>query len=158
MAASIDNLYDALRAAIPTYSRFSAKKEILNPYSLEDNPETFLDNSWGLIIGSSVRAESDNPIIDYHVTTIRDMSVVITRAVYDLHNIGVEVNEQAKELLLDARELRDNFLDLLKFGVLQGGEEVLYLGDSGVEFAQAGQTKFISTQVNFTFELIEIIN
>lgn len=158
MATSIDSLYDALRAAIPTYSRFSTKKEILNPYSLEDNPETFLDNSWGLIIGSGDRSAKDEPVINYQVTTERNVSVVITKAVYDLHNIGVEVNEQAKELLLDARQLRDEFLNLTKFGVLQGGEDVIYLGDTGVEFAQTGQTKFISTQVNFTFELIETIN
>lgn len=156
--ASIDSLYDAIRAAIPTYSRFVSKKEIPNAYSLEDNASTYLEDSWGIIIGAGVRSEVDTPIIDCQVTTVRTISIVITRSVYDVHNVGVEVNEVAKELLLDARELRGNFLDLGKFGVLQGGEEIIYVGDNGVEFVQGDKFNLISTQLDFTFELIETIN
>lgn len=156
--ASIDSLYDTLRTTIATYSRFSGKKEIVNPYSLEDNASTFMDNSWGLVIGSGVRSDRDNPVIDYSVTTVRSVSVVITRAVYDVHGIGIEVNETAKDLLLDAEELRDNFLNLSKFGVLKEGEQVAYEGDTGVNFVQGDKFTIINTQVDFTFEMVQTIN
>lgn len=156
--ASIDSLYDALRTAIPTYSRFTNKKEILNTYSLADNPETFMSNSWGLLVGSGFRSEKDEPFINHSETTVRAISVVICRAVYDVQGMGIEANETAKELLLDAEELRKNFLDLSKFGVLETGEQVFYEGDSGIEFLQEGQHRFIYTQVNFSFELVQTIN
>ena len=158
LAASIDNLYDAIRAEIPTYSRFVNKKEILNTYSLEDNPETFMTNSWGIKIGSGFRSEKDDPLIDNFESTVRTISIIISRAVYDVHGIGIEANETAKDLALDAQELRANFLNTSKFGILKGGEEVTYEGDSGIEFIQDGQHRFIYTQVDFSFEIVQQIN
>ena len=159
--SSIDKLYPVLRAAIPTYSGFSTKKEILNPYSLVDNPRTFLEDSWGIKILASSRANSDLPagVKDYSITTIRQIGVVLSRAVYDVQGIGHVMNEQATSMLGDASTIRDNFLNLSKFGVLLGGEEVEYEGDSGLETLSFGDgSKFIYTEINFTFELTERIN
>lgn len=157
--ASIDSVIDAIRAAIPTYSGFSTKKEILNAYSLADNPNKFLEDAWGIVIASGSRAENDNPVIENIVTTVRDIGVVLCRPVYDVHNIGLQVNEQVANLLTDAKTIRDNFLLTSKFGVLRSGESIEYLGDSGVNFLDSGDGfKFIYTQIDFTFEIIETIN
>lgn len=157
--ASIGNLVDAIRAAIPTYSGFTSKQEIPNPYSLEDNSETFLEDSWGLLIGSGTRAEADTLAIKYQsVGTVRSIGVILSRVVYDIDGQCGNVTTEVKSLLADAKTIRDNFLSLTKFGVLKGGEDITYDGDSGVEFTIADKARVIHTQIDFTFEIVENIN
>jgi hypothetical protein len=157
--SSISDVIDAICGEIPLYTGFTTKKEILNPYSLEDNPSKFLEDSWGLIIGDGTRAESDGRVENYFVTTERSIGVVLCRAVFDVHGIGLQVKTEAKQLLSDAKTIRDNFLDLDKFGVLKGGENISYEGDSGVNQLSNGDGyKFIHTQINFKFDIIETIN
>jgi len=153
--ASIDSVIDTIRTAIPTYSGFSTKAEILNPYSLEDNPDSFLTDSWGLLIGSGTRSAKDELLINYEATTIRNVSVILCRAVYDVRGVGKQVNEQSKTLLADCAIVRDNFLGSNRFGLLKSGEEITYVGDSGINFLGGNEAKFIYTQIDFTFEIIE---
>jgi hypothetical protein len=153
--AAINTLIDTLRATIPTYSRFIAKTEIGNPYSIEDNNEIFLKNGWGLAIGEGSNSDLST---DYSLSTERSIGVVLSRRVLDVHNKGLQINEISKELLLDATELRDNFMDLSKFGVLLGGENILYGGDSGINFIGSDKFNFIWTELSFVFEIVEDIN
>jgi hypothetical protein len=149
----------SIKSTIPTYTGFSTKKEILNPYSLENNPSKFLEDAWGLSVGPGTRAENDSPVREYYVTTLRDIGVVLCRPVYDVHNIGLALDDEQRTLLFDAATIRDNFLDLAKFGVLKTGENVEYVGDSGINFLEIDDGfKFIYTQIDFTFEIIETIN
>lgn len=156
--ASIDKVFDAIRAAIPTYNNFTNKKEIGNPYNLKDNPKTMLSDSWGISILSGSRSVKDEPVINYSVSTERGIKVTLCREVFNVNGIGLEVNNQSKNLLLDATTLRDNFLDLKKFGILESGEEIVYLGDNGVNLLNGDDGKFIFTEIDFTFEIIENIN
>jgi len=156
--ASIDNVFDAMRTAIPTYSGFSTKKEIGNPYSLKDNPNISLSDSWGIAILSGSRSSKDEPVIDYSVTTERGIKVILCREVFNINGLGLETNEASKNLLLDAKAIRNNFLSLDKFGVLETGEEIVYLGDSGINLLNGEDGKFIFTEIDFTFEIIENIN
>lgn len=156
--ASVGSIVDAIRAAIPTYTGFSTKTEILNPYSLEDNPETFLEDGWGLLVQSGSRSGKDFPVEVFSVSTERGIGVVLSRIVFDIDGQGGNVNETGKSLLADAKTIRDNFLNDSKFGVLKNGEEIAYLGDSGLEFTLTGKVRIISTQINFTFETVENIN
>lgn len=156
--ASIDNIFDAIRAAIPTYTGFANKTEILNPYSLEDNPETVLENGWGIIIGDGPRSDKDSPVEVYSVSTVRSIGVVLARSVYDINGQCGNLNNEVKSLLLDAKTIRNNFLLDSKFGVLKNGEEIAYLGDNGVEFTLGDKIRVISTQIDFTFETVENIN
>ena len=157
--SSLDNVIAAIRVAIPTYAGFDTKQELLNAYSVVDNPDTFLNNSWGLIVGSGGRASSDSLVDNHFITTERPISVVLCRHVYDVHGIGLQINEEVKSLFMDAKTVRDNFLNLSKFGELKSGEEIDYVGDSGVNFLEIDSGfKFIYTQIDFTFEIIETIN
>jgi len=157
--SSISELIDVIRATIPTYSGFDTKKEILNAHSVEDNPSKFLEDAWGLAIFSGTRAASDETVYNNYVTTERRIGVVLCRPVYDVHGIGMQINEQAKELFSDATIIRDNFLSTEKFGVLKSGENIIYEGDSGVNFLDNDDGfKFIYTQIDFTFDIIETIN
>lgn len=153
--ASLDDVINVIRSAIPTYAGFADKSEILNTYSLEDNPSKFMENAWGIRIGSGSRAASDEPVIDEWVSTERSITVVISRAIYDVRGIGLQANEQAKALLADARTIRDNFLGSSKFGVLKSGEQITYLGDSGINFLGGTEGKFIFTEIDFNLEIIE---
>ena len=117
-----------------------------------------MGDSWGLIIGGGSRSGKDNLTEHNQVSTVRSIGVVLTRAVYDLHGSGQEIENQIQNLLLDAVTVRGNFLADSKFGVLKGGEEVIYDGDTGVSFVNSEKEKFISTQIDFTFEIIEQIN
>lgn len=149
----------ALRVAIPTYTGFSTKKEILNAYSIEDNPNKFLEDSWGLVVLDGARAASDSVVMDNFVTTERGIGVVLCRPVYDVHGIGLQVDEEVGNLFDDATIIRDNFLSLEKFGVLRNGENVVYEGDSGVNFTEEDDGyQFIYTQIDFKFDIIETIN
>lgn len=149
--ASLDNVYDAIRSAIPTYTGFSTKQEIENPYSLEDNPNQFLTDSWGVILESGAKSDKDSIVESYIMTTDRAISVVLSRAVYNM-------NTDVKNLLLDTKTIRNNFLSQSKFGILRGGEEIVYIGDNGVNFINNEKFKFIYTKIDFTFEIIETIN
>lgn len=156
--ASLGNVLDAIRAAIPTYTGFSDKTEIPNPYSVEDNSQTFIEDGWGVIIEDGSRSAKDFPVEMNSVSTERSIGVVLSRIVYDIDGQCGNVNEEVKNLYDDAITIRDNFLADSKFGVLRGGEEIAYLGDSGVEFSVADKIRIISTQINFTFEIVEQIN
>lgn len=157
--ASIDSVYNALRTAIPAYTGFTTKKEIPNPYDLEGNPDQYLEDSWGLIMGAGSRSDKDVVALqDYTLTTNRPISIILTRRVYDVHNLGLAVSDEVNNLLLDAKTIRNNFLDLSKFGVLRGGEEIIYIGDTGVNFINTEKLKLISTQIDFEFEIVEKIN
>jgi len=157
--SSLSSLLDAIRATIPTYSGFTTKKEILNARSLEDNPNSFLNDAWGLVISEGVRAGSDDPVSNHYVTTERNIGVVLCRPVYDVHGIGMQIFSETKSLLTDAATIRDNFLLLSKFGVLKNGENIIYEGDSGVNhLTNQDGYKYIYTQINFKFDIIEIIN
>ena len=155
----IDTIIAAIRTEIPTYVGFETKQELLNAYSVADNPDTFLHKSWGVVVGAGGRASNDSLVENRFVTTERPISVVLCRHVYDVHGIGLQVNEEVKSLFLDARTIRDNFLKLSKFGELKGGERIDYIGDSGVNFLEVDNGfKFIYTQIDFNFEIIETIN
>lgn len=157
--SSIDEVFDAIRAAIPTYSGFSTKFEIPNPYSLESNPNNYMEDSWGLIVGAGTRSPKENvAVMDYRLSTERPISVVLSRAVYEVHDFDKQINEEVKNMLLDAKTIRDNFLSLSKFGVLKGGEEIVYVGDSGVNFINADKFNLIYTQIDFEIEIVETIN
>ena len=156
--ASIDEVVDAIKTAIPTYTGFSTKTEMYNAYNVDDNPSNVIEDSWGLVIGSGSRVDHGDEFLLNEVTTNRDIGVVLCRAVYDLHGEGQAVSEQSEQLLLDAAIIRDNFLSSSKFGVLKGGEKIDYSGDSGVNFQGDDKERFIYTQIAFTFEIIEQIN
>jgi hypothetical protein len=159
MAFSIGSVIDAIRVAIPGYSNFSTKLEIPNPYSLEDNPINYMDDSWGLIVGSGTRGSKEElAIMDYVVTTNRPVSVILSRKVYEIHTIDKAINEEVKNLFIDANTIRNNFLSLSKFGVLKGGEEITYIGDTGVNFINGDKFNLIYTQIDFEFEIVETIN
>ena len=100
--ASIDNLYDAIRAAIPTYTGFSTKSEIGNPYSLKDNTKPMLKDSWGLAMLPGIRSDKDTPVIDYNVTTSRGIKVILSRDVYNIIGLGLQTIEVSIYLLLVA--------------------------------------------------------
>lgn len=159
MGTSIDDLITALRTEIPTYVGFTDKTEVLNAYSIADNPNTYIDNGWGLVIEGGIRASSDDPVNEYFSTTERNIGVVLCRSVFDPHGMGLQISDVAVELFEDAATIRDNFLELDKFGVLRNGENVIYSGDSGVNFLAGDDGyKFIYTQIDFSFDIIETIN
>ena len=159
MAFYIDSVIDAVRAAIPTYSGFTTKLEIPNPYSLADNPVQYMEDSWGIIIGAGTRSGKENPsVMDYSLSTERAISVILCRSVYEIHTIDRKINEETKNLLLNAKTIRDNFLSLSKFGVMRGGEEIVYIGDNGVNFISTDKFNLIYTQIDFEFEIVETIN
>ena len=156
--ASLGEVLDAVRAAIPTYTGFSAKSEIPNPYSIADNAQIYLDDGWGVIVQDGSRSAKDSPVESRTVSTERNIGVVLSRVVYDIDGQCGNVNVEAKSLFDDAATIRNNFLLDAKFGVLLGGEEIAYIGDSGVTFSISDKIKIISTQIDFTFEIVELIN
>ena len=157
--ASTANVIDAIRTLIPTVTGFSDKIEIPNPYLLEDNKEPMIRNSWGLIVGGASRAANDDPVYKHYVTSEREMSIVLTRKVYDLDSNNRSLNTAAKSLLDDKDNVVKELLDNSKIlETLKTGEEVVFNGDSGIEFLIADNTKFIKTQIDFTIEMVDQIN
>lgn len=153
--ASIDSLVDTLRSTIPTYSRFASKKELLDSYVLEDNPEIFMRDAWGLVVGPG---DSSNLTTDYSATVDQNITIIICKWVVDAGNVGRQINEVAKDLILDEVQLRNNFLSLTKFGILSNGESITYQGHSGINRLDAGKAKIIFTESSYIFELVESIN
>lgn len=158
MATSLADLINKLRTDIPTYTGFADKAEIPNPYSLADNSIQYLENSFGILVGASSRSSKDSPVESYSVSSVRDIGVILARSVYDVSNQCDMITTQVETLMAEAETIRDNFLSLQKFDLFRGGEEIVYIGDLGVNFLETGKQTVVYTQVDFTFEFVNKIN
>jgi len=153
--ASLSSIHSAL---ITKVAALFPNKTQMNANDLEDNPIQLMIDGWGIKINSGVPVDNVHPAIDYVFATDRSISIVFTKEVYDLQaNLG-SYNTQAEALADDKDSLLSSMLDFNKVTGMLGGENLLYNGDNGIEFIVSGKKRFIFIEVNFSFDLTQLIN
>ena len=105
--SNISTVIDAIRTTIPTLTGFSAKSEIPNPYSLEDNSTHLLKDGWGLVVEDAINA---TPEEFKSIRMDRDFTVVLTRQLFKTaHDVSTPIT-QYKALLEDQFTVTQDFL------------------------------------------------
>lgn len=138
---------DAFMSAVSSIPTFSSKSEIPNPYSIEDNPEMFLEDSYGFLIGSSI-----NELLEFNRSSdSQDIGVVLARSLRKTDSDPESTKIEIKKLKSDATELR---VELLKCTDLEGMSKLTYISTDAFEF----QDGYIYTTVNFNYVVIDVIN
>lgn len=146
-------VYNQIRSFIPTISGFSTKKEIPNPYSLEDNNFNFLKDSWGLKVGQSSDASTQ---VLCHDRTKYDFTIELIRELKRLDSDTSIINNEVLELMEDAIALKSAFIADDQLTITSDIEEVAHTSTSAVQFLQAEKFNFINVSIGFTIEIEEI--
>ena len=150
--SNISTLIDRIRVVVPTYTGFTTKKEIPNPYSLTDNARLYLENGWGLkILSESISGFQVNQF----VSGTRDISIVVTKVVYSVGNENSNIITDSKSLMEDVVTLKKEFLACDQLGIGGNIRKVDFVTNSGIEFLTAKKFNFFSTETIFSFDLSE---
>ena len=139
---SFSTVYDALATAVGALTGFSSKTILPNPYALEDNPEGFLRNGWGLTVGGSATGSAEfNSTVDVHA-----IGVVLAREVVGTDNDAAAVPTAVKLLKDDATLIVKN----LERGddLSTQPENLTYVSTSEVAFQVGERSRWVSLTVN----------
>lgn len=144
MSTSTD-LYDKIRAAIPTLTGFNTKTEIPYPYSLEDNNINLLRDGWGIRIGpSSPDTETDYP----QYTVIQEYEVVLARIHVSTASNADPLVTVTKELMDDIATIQDDFTGS-RFSIADKVEYVDVVSISSVDNVTSGKFNHIVISITF---------
>ena len=132
--SKVSTIYDRLRVVIPTITGFSDKKEITNPYSLEDNNINILREGWGLAIGESTPTPGEYNAFNEE----RTFNIIVTQEVkYTDHNLDPRITVE-KAVLEDSYNLKKEILNNNQLNIPSDIEIILPGGSTGIEFFQEG--------------------
>lgn len=150
--SKISTIYDQLRSQIGLL--FPSKVELPNPYSLIDNTELYLKDSWGLTVGSG-----SNSVINYlkEDTEAREFTVFLTKELRRLDTDVTIIAAKTKELLEEFRDLKNDLLDFDQIGIYQTVQKIDFIAGSGLQFVQINNFSFIYCTITFNIEYSETI-
>jgi len=139
---SFSTVYDALATAVGALSGFSSKTVLANPYALEENPEGFLRNGWGLTVGASTVGQAEF----YSTCDVHSIGVVLVRE-------AVGTDNDASALPTAVKLLKDDATLIIKN--LERGddlstqpENLTYVSTSEVSFQVGERHRWVSLTVN----------
>lgn len=143
--SNVNDIYNKIRAAIPTLTGFSTKTEIPRPGSLGDNPETLLRNGWGIVRGdASIDTATDNP----EYTMITEFRVVITKKFFTTDSNSDPYVTAVQSLYDDLATIQDDFT-LTRFSIADKVEFVNIVTITGVEDVVTDKQDHISASIVF---------
>lgn len=149
--SAISNIYDAVVARVvavfPSHTRLS------NPYAIEQNPEGFLRQGYGIAIGPCTNT---NRNLCHKVSILRDIIITITRQ-YAAVETDIATKVTAEKLLLeDQIDLISDFMNNTTLSA--DGGIVSFTNDGGIEQVfPGGRDNFIALKLTFTVEHFEDI-
>lgn len=142
--SSVSNIYDDILTELS--SVFSSKTRIPNAYSLLDNPETYLRDSYGLRVDPA--APSSRDITVY--TRERNFAIILTREVIKTDVQTSQFDTAVKNMLEDVNTLQKEFLGSDQFDSYDNIDIVRQGGFSGIQFFLGERSNFITTEVIFS--------
>ena len=124
--ADFDTVIDTMHTRLAALTGFSSKTLIPNPYSITDNPEQFVRNGYGVVVGASTQG-----LPEFKATfDDQSMDVVLSTEFIRTDSNPDTVQSIAKSLKADALLVRRDFLG----DILSGAAKVDYVGTSGLNF------------------------
>jgi hypothetical protein len=150
--SNISTVIDALRTQIAIISGFPGKTEIPNAYSLKDNPETMLENGWGIRIGPA----SPSTIDEYSkYSESRVFTVVLTKLIFRTEEDIAAFSTAAKALLEDALLIKKLLDGPLQFNTQNYVVMVDFERDSGLSFIKDDKFSLLYNEMSFTVDISE---
>lgn len=153
MSTKITTVYDAFRSTLATL--FPNKKDIPNPYSIEDNDQHVIADAYGLKVSNIVTADID---ILKESTVSYVFTVVLARELVRVDSDTDILPTQTKALLEDEVIIRKDFLNADQLNVATSVARIDYVTASGVQFFKKGNKhNFISLEIDFNVDIFETI-
>jgi len=127
------------------------KQRITNAYSLTDNNDNLLRDSFGLKVGSADFEELEfcNFVVN------RTFSVVLTREMFRLESSTGEFDDRSVKMLEDVYEVQELFFNYNELGI---GDDILRVqigSASEVTAFNGDKSNFLSMEASFTFSIKE---
>lgn len=149
--SKISTIYDALITRLTTL--YPTHKRLANPYTPSENNALLLTQGWGLAVGVGVNTEE---FLGCKLSIDRQFTVVHTRKYIALEADAVTKADVEKALFEDQFLL---FQDLEEDITLSGlAVNVKFVSDSGLEFVQAGNDKFLLISSVLTAKYYEVLS
>ena len=150
--SKITTVYDELLTILAAI--FPEKKRIFNPYSLTDNPQHNLRDSYGLLKTTTDRVDAEfKGFTDSH-----GFKVVLTKEVVRMESQTDQVDDVHRELIEDAFELRERIYRYDKLGLTSEVVNTEIGSVSGVEQFYNEKAKFVSISIDFNILVNENFN
>ena len=138
---NIVQIYDAIYALLATL--YPNKIRIPNPYSLDDNNNAMLKNSYGVIMGPSINTDQ---LQGSMIVMDRDCSIVLTKQIFDNNTDSTIRVTAEKEIITD-------MLAIIKGVVgMPGTDNFKFINDEGIEFALNDNFGYLKHTANFVFK------
>lgn len=150
MSSTIDliltKMEEAITGALPTYQKLS------NPYTVSDNPDTFLREGYGITIGSAQQSR----ITQGSVGVQRTLSFILTKEVFATESDDATRTSTWLELINEQLAV----LKLFEADFTLGGSvlKIEYNSDEGIQFVQNKSDKFLELKTNVSVLYIESVN
>lgn len=148
MTTKIADIYDAIITKIsgilPSFQR------VPNPYSLDENTAIILRQAYGVAIGPGINTER---YVGCLATWSRDYTIGLIHQVVNTENdtLGRAMIEKD---IIDAH--RDLFLAFETDSTLSGNAiKAVITGDTGIDYIQGVQSKYLALEITLTVEYQE---
>ena len=150
--SKISTIYDTLRSSIGAL--LSTKRELPNPYSLEDNPEPYLRDGWGLQIGDGSPGNLDMYREDAEQ---RSFTLVVTKKTHRFDTETQNLITDSKTVLEDIRTVKNDLLAYDQLGIGSSIQRIEFASASGINFVRADKFGLIYADMTFSIEYTEDI-
>lgn len=152
MSTVFATLIDNLRAEIPTITGFSTKKELTNPYVIENNASQLLRGGWGLRVGGSTIISGELS----RTTSENEIGVVLTWEVNGMDISSTNLTTTIKAAKSDISKIVNRLSAPGQYTYPAGVIDVAYTSTDPIEYDDATEKlRYIRTTVNFTVILAE---
>lgn len=152
MASNITTVYNTTKTAINTLIG-TGRTRIPNPYNLEANNKSYLENGWGLKVGSKVQRDGEfgTFVVDQILT------VVLTRQIKRLETDSTSQDAIFVAMLEDVYTLQKDFYNNDEMG-MPNNVRMISLGTvSGIEPFLTDKLNFFGLEAEFIFTIAETL-
>lgn len=145
--STISSMHDALITRLETV--LSGHLRLTNPYDLEQNPERFLNQGYGLAFGAG---ENTKQIIDCMLSMRMDINISITRQFVGQETDAAGKATVEKNLFEDQLLVIKDFCNNISIGTID------FNGHNGIEFIVAEKSNFLALRSTFSIIYFESIH
>jgi hypothetical protein len=148
----ISTAYDALLGRVETVLDTAAQGyfRLPNPYKPDENNQRFLVKGYAIAMGGSVNTQR---FVNCKFSINRTMTVILTRQYFAREDDADAKADAEKALFEDQYSLINDFEQDISIN----GQTMYtrYVSDSGIEYVQGDNDKFIMLRTEFALEYIE---
>ncbi len=147
ITSGIDAVVARLNALFPENSGWV---RLPNPYKPEENPDTYLRQSWGAAFGP---AENSNRVVNCKFSVARSVTIILARQFDALENDAEAKATCDKQLFEDQRTLINDFeQDIAVNGTTM---YTRWETDGGIEYVKGQTDRFLMLRTEFRLEYLE---